>query len=205
MSTSTNRPAHGADPWWGEPEPEVAVGFDSPIPVSTASARPRRRAATRSPWWMRLLRLPFVAFGRAVRRSPSLRKALLRLVILTVVALGIAGSVGVILINNVVIDRTAELGRLDQERRELRRDNAVLDAEAARKSSQTVIVNKAEKQLGMRRAAGAPVYTFLDPESSDIAAKQRLARAAKAKRDAQIAAAAVAASSAAVQSSKENE
>jgi cell division protein FtsB len=130
---------------------------------------------------VRLLRLPFTLFARAVRRSPRLRKLLVRLVIICVVAVGIAGSVGVILLNNVVIHRTAELGKLDQERRELRRDNAVLDAQAAVKSSQTVISRRAERELGMRRSGAASTYTYLDPHSSDLVAKQKATLAARAR------------------------
>lgn len=189
MST-LSKPPHGADPWWGETDSEP-IAFDAPVatmPTAARSRAPRRARARRSarPWWMRLLALPFVAFGRAVRRSPRLRKLLVRLLIVAVVAAAVACSVGVILLNNVVIHRTAELGKLDQERRELRRDNAVLDAQAARKSSQTQIVARAEA-LGMKRATGAPNYNYLDPQSSDIAAKNRALAAARANRAVQAA------------------
>jgi hypothetical protein len=78
----------------------------------------------------------------------------------------------VILINNVVIGRTAELGKLDTQRRELRRDNAVLGARAARLRARPVIAAKATRKLGMIRTPTVPDFIFLQPGSRTLTDQQ---------------------------------
>lgn len=174
MSTGTahrHRPDHGADPWWGEPQPTRA---DAPV---APPARRRRRAGRRraGAGWklLRLLAAPLVALGRRASRSPSLRRLGLRLAILLVIVTFLACSVGVILINNVVIGRTAELGELEDRRRELRRDNALLGAQAARLSAPPVVAGRARSKLGMERASELPRFLYLDPGSRRLTPLQR--------------------------------
>lgn len=170
-----------ADPWWGEPQPTLAD------PLAPAAARPRRRRAPRRRTgigWriLRLLATPFVVGGRRLRESPRVRRMALRLVVAVFVVTFLACSVGVILINNVVIGRTAELGELDDRRRELRRENALLGAEAARLSAPLVVFRRAERDLGMVRTSELPQFIYLDPHSRTLTPFQRARVAAAAQR-----------------------
>lgn len=190
MSSSTRTPQdHGADPWWGDTDDlsgtPLVVGDPLMVdPLVAPRGRTRTRARRRrTPVWVRLLVLPMVLVGAAFRRWPRLRRIALRLALVGAVVAIVGGSVGVILLNNVVIRRTAELGKLDEERRELRRDNAVLGAQAAKGSSQTQVVRRAQR-MGMVRSGVAPTYTYLDPASAELtpALRAKRARIAEARR-----------------------
>lgn len=180
-TTMPPRHDHGADPWWADDAPVVAAPVPSGDSAAARPARPRRRTERSvRPLWLRLLTLPLTLLGTWIRRSPRLRSLLLRLVVVGIITVVVGGAVGVVLLNNVVMRRTAELGRLDNERRELRRDNAMLGAEAAGKSSQAQVVRRAERDLGMVRASGAPTYTYLEPSSVGLTPYLRALRARKA-------------------------
>ncbi|MCW2928040.1 MAG: hypothetical protein JWM86_2008 [Thermoleophilia bacterium] len=194
MSGTTRRPGsgsrttHGADPWWGGDVDVDGTGFvdlDAPVTIpatSTAARRPARRSAPRSrvlPAVLGLLALPFLALVATIRRSPRLRRYAVRMLVLGAILTALACSVGVILINNVVIGRTAELGRLDDQRRELRRENALLGAEAAQLSAPQVIERKARMELGMVRPDRLPRFIFLDPASRTLTPLQRRLVAAR--------------------------
>lgn len=182
MSTSTRTPQdHGADPWWGDADlsgtPLVIREPVATDPLVAPRARTRTRGRRRRiPVWVRMLVLPIVLVGAAFRRWPRLRRIALRLALVGAVMAVVSGSVGVILLNNVVIRRTAELGKLDEERRELRRDNAVLGANAAKGSSQATVVRRAQR-MGMVRSGVAPTYTYLDPASAELTPALRAKRA----------------------------
>lgn len=171
-----------ADPWWGDPQPAAVEA-----PGSAATARPRRRPARRRRTgigWrlLGLLAAPLVAGGRRLRRSPRVRRLAVRGAVVLLVLTFLACSVGVILINNVVIGRTAELGELDDRRRELRRENALLGAEAARLSAPFVVFRRAERDLGMVRTSDLPQFIYLDPHSRTLTPFQRARVAAAAER-----------------------
>jgi cell division protein FtsL len=121
---------------------------------------------------------PLQLLGRRVAASPRMRRLGIRLLVLTVVLVFLASSVGVILINNVVIGRTAELGKLDTSRRELRRDNALLGAESAKLSSQSVVQKRARQDLGMVPTPELPQFIYLDPASHALTPFQLQRRAA---------------------------
>lgn len=183
MSTKTNRrPRHDADadPWWSDPQPTLAD-----VDVPQAAPRRRRQVQTRtSPGWtiLRLLVAPLRIVAGHASRSPRVRRLALRLAVVLVVVTFLACSVGVILINNVVIGRTAELGELDDRRRELRRENALLGAESAQLSAPPVVVRRAERDLGMVRAHDLPQFIYLVPASRALTDFQRMRVASRAER-----------------------
>lgn len=169
-----------ADPWWLEPQPALAD-----IELSRPSARRRRakRARTGIGWrLLRLLAAPLAYAWRRLAASPRVRQLVLRLTVVLLVLVFLACSVGVILINNVVIGRTAELGELDDRRRELRRDNALLGAEAARLSASQVVARRAERELGMVRSTELPQFLYLERGSRELTPLQRQRLAARAAR-----------------------
>ena len=202
-----------ADPWWGEPQATLAdLEADVVAAPRRAPRRTPRRAPRRAPrertglGWriLRLLLVPVRAGWRRFASSPRVRRAALRLAVLALVLAFLASSVGVILINNVVIGRTAELGELDDRRRELRRDNALLGAESAQLSAPPVIFRRAERDLGMVRTTDLPQFIWLDPSSRTLTPlqKTRLAnRAARIRARRAAAAADAAADAAAVSTS----
>jgi hypothetical protein len=187
-----------ADPWWGIDEavahadpPKTsgtAIGSRSssrraPGTRGTKGARPRRRGLARVGWLLLgLLVAPIDLTRRTLARSPRLRRYAIRFVVMLAIAAILTCSVGVILINNVVIGRTAELGELDDRRRELRRDNALLGAQAARLSSPDVVFRRATKELGMVRTDDVPKFIYLVPGSRTLTPWQRQRVAAKARR-----------------------
>jgi hypothetical protein len=184
MSARTRKRAidhAAADPWWGEPEPTVAAAPGVEVPVR--GRRRVRRARSGLGWTLLGLAVaPLLLLTRFVARTPRLRRAFLRLVLVAVVLLFLAGSVGVILINNVVIGRTAELGKLDSQRRELRRDNAILGAESAKLLQPNVVFSRAAKDLGMKRSPTLPQFVYIDPSSHQLTQYQRNLRAARRAR-----------------------
>lgn len=196
-SRTTPRPRHeaaDADPWWSDPQPTL----DDPAAGATALSRRRGTAPRTGIGWTiaRLLAAPLRLAGGYARRSERLRRVGLRLAITLVVVGFLACSVGVILINNVVIGRTAELGKLEDSRRELRRDNALLGAQAAQLSAPPVVVRRAERDLGMVRSPDLPQFIFLDPGSRTLTPLQRRRVASRPARQRALAAAREAAAAA---------
>lgn len=98
-----------------------------------------------------------------MRRSERLHRLGMRGALAGGVALAVAAAVGVIMLNNLVISRSAELGRLEDERRQLRTDNAKVAAENAMLSAPPRITQIAEKRLQMQRASVLPRYVYLEP------------------------------------------
>jgi hypothetical protein len=204
-STSKRPPAEraGADPWWGfdDPAPTAAPSFDEPVVArpSRAGSTPRRRRERRSGiarlGWLLLglLVAPFDLLRGLLARSPRLRSWAIRLAVVLAILTVLACSVGVILINNVVIGRTAELGELDDRRRELRRDNALLGAQAARLSSPDVVFRRASRELGMVPTEDVPQFIYLVPGSRTLTPLQRQRVAARVQRQRAAAAKAAAA------------
>lgn len=172
-AAEARRLAREADPWWGE---------ELPLPAETRPTRPPAAAPPRRHWTIAVLRWPVAFAAGRVRRSPRLRRAFTRLVVTLVAVSIVGGAVGVILLNNVVIRRTAELGELDDRRRELRRENAVLAATASRLSAPPRIVNSARTRLGMAQAAQMPKFIYLDGCSRTLTPLQRQRVAARATR-----------------------
>lgn len=170
MSDATK--AREADPWWGTtesaitPEPEPA-----PRPRATT---PRRRSSRAGalPFVFGILLAPLWLVGRIVRRSPRIRSMLLKLAVVAAILAMLTCSVGVILINNIVVGRTAELGELEDQRRELRRDNALLGAQKARLEAPDVVYKRAQR-LGMVATQDVPDFVYLFGKSRTMNARQR--------------------------------
>ncbi len=170
-----------ADPWWGDDPVEAVLTGPPPRGARRSSTAPRRQRRRRSErrgsgiGWLLVgvVAWPFDLLGRLVRRSPRLRRVLVRLAVVVAVLAVLACSVGVILINNVVIGRTAELGELDDRRRELRRDNAVLGAQAARLEAPDLVHRRATKELGMVTTDTVPPFVYLYDGSRTLNARQR--------------------------------
>jgi hypothetical protein len=175
--------ATNADPWWNADT--ASIDLDAPVVRPSGSAATRRRRPVRQglvPVLLAVLTAPLRWIVRRFQRSARLRRLGARALVLGAVLCIIAGSVGVILLNNVVIGRTAELGKLDDQRRELRRDNAGLNAKTSRLSAPDVVVKKAEKELGMVNSPEMPKYIYLLPDSRPLTPEQRRAVAAKQRR-----------------------
>lgn len=193
MTSTSRRPSSersGADPWWGPDERAPAPVFDerASAPAARGTA-PRRRGGERRTGFARvgwlvvgLLVAPIDVLRRLLVRSPRLRSWAIRFVVVLSILTVLACSVGVILINNVVIGRTAELGELDDRRRELRRDNALLGARAARLSSPDVVFRRATRELGMVPTDDVPQFIYLVPGSRTLTPLQRQRVAARVQR-----------------------
>ncbi|MCB0877903.1 MAG: hypothetical protein KDC46_02850 [Thermoleophilia bacterium] len=204
MSGSATRGGdHGAaDPWWGDSAGDDdlllvgAVDGAAGSGTGPSAAGARRRTRRGSPgrggharqrsgigWLLFGLALaPITWFGRLVRRTPWLRTWLVRLGVLLGILTVLACSVGVILINNVVVGRTAELGKLEDRRRELRRDNAVLGAQAARLEAPDLIHRRATDELGMVQTDTVPPFVYLFDGSRTMTERQRRRIAAAARK-----------------------
>lgn len=104
------------------------------------------------------------------------------------VALIVACSVGVIMLNNVVIRRSAELGRLEHSRKQLRTENALLGARIARLGAPPRIAALARRRLGMERPVKMPPFIWLDPNNRPITEQDRRRAARRAARRARAAA-----------------
>lgn len=187
--------AHDHDPWWGAGAASEAA-TEPAVRDARRAPRPRR---TGIGWLLLgLLVAPFDLFGRLLRRSPRLRRVVMRLAVVAAILAVLTCSVGVILINNVVIGRTAELGELEDRRRELRRDNAVLGAQAAGLETPGIVYRRATRDLGMVRTENVPEFVYLYDASRMLTEhrRRRLAAAAAKRREAAVAAAAAEAASA---------
>lgn len=184
MTRTTQRRTsdHGADPWWGD-DPVAAVTTASAAPAATGSRRRRSRARSGAGWLvLGIVIAPFDLLRRLLARSPRLRRFAIRTAVLFAALTVLACSVGVILINNLVISRTAELGELDTRRRELRRDNALLAAEARKRSGPDVVFRRAERELGMVRTPDVPKFVWAVAGSRQLTALQRRRAAAVQQR-----------------------
>jgi hypothetical protein len=183
MSSKPRVPA-GADPWWGVEGAGVdaTAEFGAALlePATTSAVRRRRSRRDVRPLPVRIAVLPLTLVAAGMRRSPAYRRLVMRTVVIGAVLMIVGGAVGVILVNNLVISRSAELGKLDQERRDLQRDNAVLGAKAAKQSANQVVMFKARKQLGMIESPSVPAYIYLEPCSHPLTAVQRAAMARRA-------------------------
>ncbi|MCW2950144.1 MAG: hypothetical protein JWN41_1157 [Thermoleophilia bacterium] len=164
---------HG-DPWWGFDE---TLDANATATAATASAAARRRAGAgraKRPLWLRLLTAPLTLLGRQMQRSARVRSWVKRIVVLGALLCIIGGAVGVILLNNLVISRSATLGRLDQERRDLQRENAVLGARTAQLSAPQLVMRRANTELGMIESPTVPNYIYLQPCSRQLSVVQRM-------------------------------
>lgn len=72
------------------------------------------------------------------------------------------------MLNNLVMQRTVELERLDQERRELRTENAMLSSQIAKLSAPPRIVRRARTQLGMTTPQEMTRFLYLDPANRPV-------------------------------------
>lgn len=189
-STSKRPPAgdrQGADPWWGFDDQVTPTTFDEQIAAQRSDAgaatrrRPRQRGIVSRIGWLLVgaLVAPIDLLRRLLAASPRLRRWAVRFAVIVGILTILACSVGVILINNVVIGRSAELGELDDRRRELRRENALLGAKAARLSSPDVVFRRATRELGMVPTDDVPQFIYLVPDSRTLTPWQRRRVAAR--------------------------
>lgn len=191
--TPTDRDDRIADPWWGLDEPAGAPMVDDVLAPTAQARRRSQTSAARSPRRQRglparirwlllgLVVVPIDATRRVLARSPRLRRLATRLAVIVAILLVLACSVGVILINNFVIGRTAELGELDDRRSELRRENAVLGAQVAKLSAPDVVFRRATRELGMVPTDDVPQFIFLVPGSRTLTPLQRRRVAARVR------------------------
>lgn len=187
-SGGDGRTTRESDSWWDLDEPASGIApapSRAPVAPDRRSRRGRTGGRRAGIGWLllALVTWPFTAFARAVRRSPRLRVWMTRLAILGAVLVVLACSVGVILINNVVVGRTAELGKLEDARRELRRDNAVLGAQAARLTAPGIVYGRATRDLGMVRTDRVPEFVYLYDASRPLDARRRQRIAAALERE----------------------
>lgn len=163
-----------ADSWWTDGSSQAAT-------TQGAKQRHVRRARARSSAPARALKL-IVALGPAIAARARANERFRRVVVictgLLVALVLVVSAVGVITLNNLVIERSAELGKLEKSRRELRTENAVLSAQAARLSAPPRIVALARKRLGMTISPDMAQFIYLDPNNAPRRARNaRLARA----------------------------
>lgn len=136
-----------------------------------------------------------LAIRQRVARSERLRRITRRALIFSVILVAFTCSVGVITLNNLVIRRSAELGKLEDKRRQLRTENALIAGEIAQLSAPPRVARIARKKLGMQPAQTMPPFIYLDPANrpvTDAEVRRRLARAeaaARARREARTASA----------------
>ncbi len=161
MTDDRRRRMSDADPWWSAmSESAAAIRPDRDLNVSQAvmpnfesrrNARRRRREAS---------------LKVRIFRSKKFRQIRKRTMIALMLATFVSGCVSVIMLNNLVISRSVELGELDSERRELRTDNALLSAEIARLSAPPRVAKEARKKLGMQPSPVMARFIYLDEANS---------------------------------------
>jgi hypothetical protein len=100
---------------------------------------------------------------RIIAASRRLRRAALVSTVLVVVAVGLSVCLGVIMLDDVVISRSADLGRLDTQRKELRTENAEMSAKTAQLSAPPLVMRLAEKHLGMVPSPTVGKFIYLYP------------------------------------------
>lgn len=151
-------------------------------------------------WWEALAQAPQRARGRGARSQGRVRRRPLHALaertlvnsrfrrftttigVTLAIVLVVGCAVLVIMLNNVIIKRTNELGELDRSRRQLRTDNALLAAEIARLSAPPRVVRLARKQLGMVPSETMARFIYLDPANQPMTEERRRRIARRARR-----------------------
>lgn len=182
--------SHNADPWWGnansdhDSAPRDRSNSERQLSNSKKTKRSRGRKRSGVGWFvLALLLAPLIGIHRLVARSQRLRRLCMWLAVVITVLFVLASSVGVILINNVVVGRTVELGELEDARRELRRDNALLGAQKARLEAPDVVYRRA-RAIGMVATTEVPDFIYLYGDSRTMNARQRRQVAVNAQHEA---------------------
>jgi len=103
-----------------------------------------------------------------VRRSERLHRLTVRTAVLLAVVAVLSCAVGVIMLNNLVIRRSAELGRLENQRRTLRTENAMMAADIAKLSAPPRVAHLARKRLGMQPGEQMATFIYLDPANRPV-------------------------------------
>ncbi|MBC7644282.1 MAG: cell division protein FtsL [Thermoleophilia bacterium] len=162
------------DPWWGDLDPQrvaervTTVTGDAPITPRAPARRPVR--APRSTGGGKSFGARVATeISRSARNNHRFRRIMVATVITLIVIFGLSCSVGVIMLNNLVIRRSAELDSLDTSRKKFRTDNAKLSADNARLSSPPRVTALARKRLGMIPAMKMAQFIFLDQDNSPAA------------------------------------
>ena len=186
-STRPNEHASSADPWWGviddeqQPAPEAVreSARQSGAPMQRIPVREvRQRLQPIAEQSSRVVET--VRSSRAVKRARSMRvsdRARRIMVIASgvlVVLLGFACSFGVITLNNIVIKRSAELGKLEKQRKDLRSENALISADVARLAAPPLVTAKARKKLKMVTPSEMPQFIWEDPRNQTITPQMRV-------------------------------
>lgn len=164
---SRTRTQAGSDGWWEIPSPPQWIA-ERPHGSRARRKRTKRAFPLRV---LRTLAVPVLALVVGCRdRVP---KRVYTALVVGAVGISIVGwSLGVILLNNIVIQRSAELGSLEKERRILRTENALLSAEAARLSAPPRVIARARVRLGMIENKTMPRFLYLDPANRPAAIQQ---------------------------------
>ncbi len=159
----------------GRGEIDIDMPFELPGTMARPAPRPRRgRAAT-------------VPRARAAARAQGIMRTLGTATIVAVlVASLLLLAATSILLNNVVIQRSVELGKLDDARRSFRTENAMLAARIAHLSAPPRVIQRAERRLQMTPAAGMATFIYLDPAA---VRERRAAQKAEARAQAEVASA----------------
>ena len=181
-TTPRDRTAGVADPWWDADDAPASAAMTM-LPLSddpVASERPfdligKLPALETLPLYG-IWHFAVRAWQRALN-VPSLRKLIAASTATLLISLLLGASVGVIVLNNVVLKRTGELNQLDQDRRRYRTENAQAAAKIAHLSAPPRIIFIAQKQLKMTPATTAIGYLYMSPEHARAAARYRAQQA----------------------------
>jgi cell division protein FtsL len=174
---STRRRTHERTSWIAGATEALTASGAVASPARARTGRRKRSGRVRRPSLLR----------RVVTRANTnvrFRRLLIGLFTTVVVVTAVACSVFVIMLNNIVIERSAELGELDHKRRELRTENAQIAADIARLSAPPRVRRLAVKRLKMQAAPRMARFIYLDPGNQPMtAARRRLLERRAARRE----------------------
>lgn len=158
---TNDRPAATGEPgWWGQ-----GRSAQKAATPDAAGAGVRRR--------FRPIRAVVAFVVHRSRVSYRFRRFTLSLGVLLAVVLSLGCAVGVIMLNNIVIQRSAELGELEHARRILRTENALAAADIARLSAPPRIARRARRDLGMTKSPEMARFIYLDPANRPMTPERR--------------------------------
>jgi cell division protein FtsL len=199
MKRTRRADSYHAEHWWDDlltgertPPEEVSSGGVAalePTRVAPPNIKTARKAGARI-----LRRFRSHDDGLTQKQRKDRRRRIAVLFITGVVLLiGTASSVGVIMLNNLVIKRSAELGRLETERRTLRTSNALMGAEIAKLSAPPRITQTARKKLGMVHPPQVAKFIYIDDAHKPVTDAWRKRKAEQAQNQVRVEQAAAAA------------
>lgn len=187
MSRTPTRGGYDAEDWWDDlltsertkttDLPQGGAVALEPVKVAPPSMASAGRAGAR---FFRKFRRHDSSLTPRQRKERRRRASVLALTGV-VLLVGTACSVGVIMLNNLVIKRSAELGRLETERRTLRTGNALKAAEIAKLSAPPRITQTARKKLGMVHPPEIAKFIYIDDAHRPVTDEWRKRKAVQAR------------------------